>query len=262
MKTSCSLVISTYNWPQALYLCLQSVFRQKYLPNEIVIADDGSTEETKILINKLSAQSPVPIIHIWHKDNGFRLAEIRNKAIKATNYDYIIQIDGDIILHRDFINDHIKNAKSGFFISGNRVLLSQDLTNEIMKTSKIRFSFFTKGLLKKHYALRLPFIDKILKVKPNHISTIIGCNLSFWRNDFMSVNGYNNAMWDWGHEDIELVARLIKYGIKCKKLRFSANCYHIYHPGNSSDNECNNYMIYKNTINSPNHRCDNGVEQI
>ena len=47
-----ALVISTYNWPEALELVLKSVRTQIVYPDEVIIADDGSTDETKKLINK------------------------------------------------------------------------------------------------------------------------------------------------------------------------------------------------------------------
>ena len=261
-KTTCSIIVSTYNWPDALYLTMQSIFRQTCLPNEIVIADDGSTEDTAMLIEELKLQSAIQITHIWHEDKGFRRTLIMNKAIKAAKHKYIIQVDGDIILNKNFVHDHLKAAKKGFFISGNRVLLNKELANKILKNKQIRFKFFTKGLEKRPYAMRLLFIDSVLKVKPNHTSTIIGCNLSFWREDFMAVNGYNNNIEGWGHEDIELITRLIKYGIKCKKLRFSANCCHMSHSSNSNDNGVNNYEIYQGTIQKKNYITENGVNQV
>lgn len=95
-----SLLISTYNWCEALNLCLNSVLRQSQQPDEIVIADDGSREDTKLLIADFSKKSPVPIIHVWHEDIGFRKTIILNKAIAKCSSDYIIQIDGDLILHK------------------------------------------------------------------------------------------------------------------------------------------------------------------
>jgi glycosyltransferase involved in cell wall biosynthesis len=108
---TCTLIISTYNWPKALNLVLLSVLNQRQLPTEIVIADDGSKEETKNLIDSYRDKLSIPIKHVWHEDVGFRLAKIRNKAIATALGDYIIQIDGDVILHPYFIKDHLDFAK-------------------------------------------------------------------------------------------------------------------------------------------------------
>lgn len=101
-----SLIIATYNWPEALELSLMSALNQSQLPNEILVADDGSTEETKQLVEKYKAISKVRLLHVWQEDEGFRLAKIRNRAIAACTGDYVIQVDGDIIMHPDFVKDH------------------------------------------------------------------------------------------------------------------------------------------------------------
>ena len=113
-----SLIISTYNWPRALYLCLDSVMQQTVMPTEILIADDGSGISTRDVVKHFENISPVPVHHIWHEDRGFRLAAIRNKAIAASSGEYVIQIDGDLILHRNYIQDHILSNRKGCFVTG------------------------------------------------------------------------------------------------------------------------------------------------
>ena len=134
MPKSVSLIISTYNWVDALELCLDSVVKQTRLPDEVIIADDGSTKETKQLLDKYF--SKLNIIHVWHEDNGFRLSEIRNKAIAKSSSEFIIQIDGDIILNKYFIIDHINKSKPNFFTVGSRVLLNDKLSKKIIKHNK------------------------------------------------------------------------------------------------------------------------------
>ena len=99
MNSSVALIIATYNWPKALEQTLRSVVHQTILPNEVLIADDGSDERTANLIQKFKEAHPtLNIVHVWHEDNGFRLAAIRNKAIRMAQSDYIIQIDGDCFI--------------------------------------------------------------------------------------------------------------------------------------------------------------------
>ena len=97
---SCSLITPTYNWPEALELLLLSLKNQTYLPNEVIIADDGSRKETQQLIKKFQQDFPVPLHHVWHEDNKNQKPAIMNKAIAKSKYDYIIEIDGDIIMHK------------------------------------------------------------------------------------------------------------------------------------------------------------------
>ena len=129
MKTS--LIVSTYNRPEALKLCLLSAIRQNVLPDEIIVGDDGSTNQTKELIEQISRISPVPIKHIWHPDEGFRLAMMRNKAVAASEGDYIIETDGDIIMHPCFVADHVSMARKGCYLKGGRVNLGRELTDRL-----------------------------------------------------------------------------------------------------------------------------------
>ena len=106
-----SLVITTYNRPDALLLVLKSVEAQSRLPSSVIIADDGSDKNTKKLIKNFQLTTCLKIIHSWQKDKGFRAAKSRNKAIAESKADYIILVDGDMVLHHNFINDHEKNCK-------------------------------------------------------------------------------------------------------------------------------------------------------
>jgi glycosyltransferase involved in cell wall biosynthesis len=100
---SCSLIVTTYNWPEALEACLQSAFKQTLLPKEIIVCDDGSTDSTKQVIDNLRKISPVSLVHLWQPDEGFQASKARNKGIAASVGEYIVQIDGDVLLHKDFI---------------------------------------------------------------------------------------------------------------------------------------------------------------
>lgn len=140
-----SLIITTYNRPDALILVLESVLRQNQLPDEIIIADDGSTEETQQVIQQFKANCPIPVIHSWQEDLGFRAARSRNLAIAQSNYDYLILLDGDLILHKEFIASHVKYAETGFFLQGGRTLINEPTTLALLKNlSQPQFSVFSK----------------------------------------------------------------------------------------------------------------------
>ena len=126
-----SLIITTYNRPDALFIVLDSVKRQTRLPDEIIIADDGSDEFTKNCISEFNNNSPLKVIHSWQEDRGFRAAKSRNKAIAKSSYEYIILVDGDVILHEKFIEDHLNHAEESFFVQGSRALLNETQTKKI-----------------------------------------------------------------------------------------------------------------------------------
>ena len=142
-KPSCSLITPTYNWPEALQLLLLSVLKQTILPNEVIIADDGSTEKTKQLIADFQKIFPVPLIHIWQEDIKNRKPRIMNQAIAAAKYEYIVEIDGDIIMNKYFIEDHLTFAKKGQYLFGSRVNIQGKLLTELSTKYQEQLKYFS-----------------------------------------------------------------------------------------------------------------------
>jgi len=259
---SVSLIVSTYNWPEALNLCLESICRQTVMPTEVIIADDGSTGETKELIEQYRKTFPVPLIHVWQEDDGFQLSRIRNKAIAAATGDYIIQVDGDLILERHFISDHIIFSKRNSFVSGSRVIMRQELSKRLLKTSQTRIPLITKGLINVANGLRIPFLSKRLEnYKNDDVYYLRGCNMAFWRSDLIRVNGYNEAFTGWGREDNEIGLRLINSGVEKRVIKFSGIVFHIYHPEKTRSGLNINDEILKQTALNNLIYCDKGLSQ-
>lgn len=232
---STSLIVTTYNWPEALEMCLNSIMRQTVIPKEIIIADDGSKQETIDFVSDFKKSYPnIKIIHSWQEDDGFRLSMSRNKAISKSSGEYVIIIDGDLILEKHFIQDHIENKEKGYFIQGSRVIMSSKKSKVIMEGSEIIFpnAFFEKGFKNKFNMIRNKFFSKIFTKKDKRLNGIRGCNMSFFKKDLITVNGFEEKIIGWGREDSEIAIRLFNNGIGKKKLKFSALTYHIYHNEN------------------------------
>lgn len=247
-KCNITLLISTYNWVEALKRVIDGVLQQTVLPNEIVIADDGSRPDTKEYIDSVRKYLPMPIIHVWHEDDGFRRTVILNKAIAKASGEYIIEIDGDVIPERHFIQDHMEVMKHGYFVCGSRVMLERD--------GSVRPSHYVNllriGWLRKLFAAYHP------KFSVHHVR---GCNFAFWKSDFIAVNGYNEDIVGWGHEDRELVFRLLFKGIKEKRLKFGGVIRHIYHSAPSMLSKSHNYELQCMTEEQRLTWCDNGVSK-
>jgi glycosyltransferase involved in cell wall biosynthesis len=258
-KTTSSLIISTYNWPEALELVLKSALTQSVFPKEIVIADDGSTIETKDMITFYQSKFQIPLIHVFHEDKGFRLSEIRNKAIKISSGDYIIQIDGDVILHKHFIKDHLKIAKENCFVRGSRIKMEENLSKKILANKTIKISLFSKGIKNRGNGIRFPFLTKLLIYKKEDKLKMLGCNMAFWRKDVYRVNGYDNNLQGWGYEDSELAARLINCNLKKRVMKNMGIVYHIYHKERNTDSANSNYNILEKAVNSKLKMTKNGI---
>ena len=248
---SCSLLISTYNRPDALGLSLKTVLQQTVLPAEVVIADDGSTEETGSLIKEFQKNFPIPLKHAWHPDEGFRAAAIRNKGIALCTQQYIIQIDGDIIIHPKFIADHVEMRRKGYFMVGSRVMLSPEQTTQLIKQGYVDF----KKLSKEKFALnglRNRFFRKLLaefyKTKGQHKFYAKGANIAFYKDDIIRINGYNEAYVGWGSEDRDVAIRLMNAGVSKLSIKMGAVCYHLYHKRNDRKNELRNEDLMHEAI--------------
>jgi len=245
-----SLIVSTYNWPEALNVCLLSIQNQVLLPDEVIIADDGSGEETRLLIERYQKSFPVPLVHVWQEDQGFQLSKIRNKAIARATKEYIVQIDGDLILEKHFIQDHVAFKKKKSFVSGTRVQLSPELSKRIIKNPELRISVFSKGTKNLLNGIRVRlasqwFAERYKSTDPAYVR---GCNMAFWKADLESVNGYNEAIVGWGREDSELSIRLINAGLIKRIFKFGAVAYHIFHKEVVRENLAANDVILRDTI--------------
>ena len=260
---SVSLIVTTYNNVPALSLYLRSVLAQSVLPDEILVADDGSGEETRRLVEAFAGESPVPVRHIWHEDDGFRLTVIRNKAIAAAKGQYIIQTDGDLILHRDFVKDHIAAARLGCFVGrGSRVMLDEELTTFLLAfadDSLPELSVWTRGTRHAINGVHMAWLSRIFRnFRTNRAR---GCNMAFWREDLLAVNGYDENMVGWGHEDLELAARLRHNGVRPMMLKFGGIVYHLHHKTASRSGENANLLILLRTEQEHRIRCEKGVSQ-
>ncbi len=258
---TCSLVTPTYNWPEALELLLESILKQTHLPNEVLIADDGSRPETKELIEKYQAIFPVPLHHIWHEDNGNQKPKIMNKAIAKAQYDYIVEIDGDIIIHPYFVEDHLRFAEKGVYLFGSRVNIQPEILDTIFKQKITKFHFFSKGIKKRGRTIHFPFLMRFAKLHDTRSGKLRGCNMSFWRSDFIRVNGFNESLVGWGIDDSEMIQRLHNSGIKGKRLKHAGIAYHIYHKEQSKSHIAINDEIERITTEQKLTTIEKGINQ-
>lgn len=256
-----SLVITTYNWPAALGLCLASVATQKRLPDEVIVADDGSGPETAAVVCEWAEKLPCTVKHVWQEDIGFRLARSRNKAIAAAGGDYIVLADGDMVFHPKFIADHIACSDPHVFIQGARPGFSPEVTAQLLRTGLPTTSPFTSGLSRRPYAFRSVLLSALTtKTKPS-LGGIQGCNQSFWRSHFLQVNGYDERFIGWGPEDREFSARLLNIGVQRKYLRHRAIALHLHHKSRASTGRNEFDALLDATLANRATRCVDGVDK-
>jgi glycosyltransferase involved in cell wall biosynthesis len=256
-----SVIVSTYNRPDALEAVLLSLLEQTDTNYEIVIADDGSGAATQEVVSKfqqtaaqarLAPGTAPQVTHAWHSDNGFRLSAVRNLGVYASAGEYLIFLDGDCMVRPNFIQRHRALAEVGFMVSGSRVLLSEKWTAQALAlgtrnaamAARRSFGYWLGQRLLGNANKIIPMLvmaDSPLrhyrKVRWNRIK---GCNLGIWRKDYAAVNGCDETFVGWGHEDADLVLRLARHGVRRKSGAFSTEILHLWHKENIRTTESAN----------------------
>jgi len=265
MPLKVSVIITTYNWPEALGAVLDSVANQDTLPHEVVIADDGSKAPTKQLIERYQRDFPCPILHIWHQDHGYQAAKIRNKAVVQASGDYLVFIDSDCLLRKDFLSQHERLTKAGHFIAGNRVLLSEAYTARVIKenidVSAIKPFELQRNQVNRRWSLLPLPLGLFRSARARSWKGVKGCNMSMYTSDFLAANGFDENFEGWGYEDSDLVVRLLHAGIYRISGRFAVTVIHLWHNTNKSQLEEGNWKRLQETVNSGRGQAQKGISQ-
>lgn len=255
-----SVAVITYNWPEALALVLRALAAQSELPYEVIVTDDGSHEDTRALVQRLAKDYPTRLVYLWQPDEGARMSRARNRAIAAAQGDYVVLLDGDMVAERHFIADHRAFARRGCFVQGSRVLADAALTARMLATGQTSVGFFERGIERRRNALRMPAIARIHARPGTKQRGIKSCNMGFWRDDLIRLNGFNEAMTGWGREDTELAVRAFHAGLLRRNVRFSALATHLYHTTRKHVIDNPNDHIVDDSRARRLSRCERGVD--
>ncbi len=258
---SVTLIITTYNWPAALDLTLRSAARQSVLPDEIIVADDGSGPETVRVVDAQRIESDIPLLHVWQPDEGFRLARSRNRAICAARGEYLVIVDGDMVLHEHFMADHLRAARRGSFIQGVRLLTGPAAAASMLREGRLEVGFFAPGIRRRRHAVRNCLLSRLLFGERIGQRAIRGCNQGYWKSDLTRVNGFNEVFVGWGREDNEIAARLYNAGVRRRNLKFQALAIHLHHESRHPDGANPNDALLREAIATGKVWCDLGLDQ-
>jgi glycosyltransferase involved in cell wall biosynthesis len=235
MKTS--VIFTTYNSPAWLEKVLWGFFAQTHLDFEIIIADDGSRDDTRQLIERMRQESAIPLRHIWQPDEGFQKSRILNKAIAAASGDYLIFTDGDCIPRKDFVAEHIRQAQEGCYLSGGYFKLPLDISKAITREDVTSYRLFSPNWLRLQ-GMNLGIIKALKLIVRGGVGDFLnhlpvkaswnGHNSSCHKKLAISVNGFDEKM-QYGGQDAEFGRRLRHLGVKAKRIRYSTICVHLEH---------------------------------
>lgn len=265
-----AVIVTTYNRPDALARVLDGYLAQTDQDFELLVADDGSTADTAELICSYQAHAPFRLTHVWQEDVGFRAAAIRNRALAQTDADYIVFTDGDCVPPLDFVATQRALAEPGWFLSGNRVLLSESFTQRVLQDELPLHRWSRAELLRAVWRgdlnralplLQLPDWDWLRKRTPQRWQGAKTCNLAVWREDLVRVNGLDESYTGWGLEDSDLVIRLLRAGVRHKSGRFAAPVFHLWHRENDRSRLEENQRQLDALLASSHLRAKQGLDQ-
>jgi glycosyltransferase involved in cell wall biosynthesis len=232
-----SVIVTTYNRDDALAAVLRSLARQTDPDFEVIVADDGSGPSTAALVESWQPRVGRRVVHVWHDDHGFRAAEIRNRAILAARGAYCIFLDGDCIVRPGFVAAHRRLAEPGWFVSGNRVLLSPALTARVLREGLAPEDWSlarwigerARGGVNRIAALLSLPLGTLRRLRKKAWQGVRSCNLAIWRSDLDRVDGFDADYSGWGREDSDLVVRLLRAGVRRKDGNFATGVIHLWH---------------------------------
>ena len=277
VPVSVAIIVATYNKPDYLRATLKQLARQTTLPNEIIIADDGSDERTARVIDDFRSEHPeLKVHHSWHEDEGFNKCGALNKAITASSSDYILFLDDDCPCPAHFVDEHLRRAKPGSFTVGSSIQLNRDISEKILAKGDIAFFFALPPLRKlqhlgvgeakstRKFIVRTLLSGRLLGRLLDRLYLLPGVfrggNAGAWRRDLVQINGFNEDL-KWGHEDKEIGIRLQNLGLKLKQVRYSAANFHLYHsrPYADQDLRLEQNLYCRSVRKSGQFACSNGL---
>lgn len=232
-----AIIVSTYNQPFHLDRCLQCLRRQSATGFSILVADDGSGPETRAVVERHASKSEVPIDHVWHEDRGFRKTRILNRAMLATDADYLVFTDGDCLAHPDFVAEHARSASAGHYLNGAMIRLDEATSGMIDEDNIASGEIFDSrwltrasgGWNRRYLKLSLPHRVRrwLNRTSPTKLYWL-GANSSCYAEDARAINGFDNRF-TYGFEDGDFGNRLENYGLRAATVRWTANTLHLWH---------------------------------
>ena len=270
-------IVPTYNRPKALKLCLLSLSLQSMLPSEVLIADDGSGDETRDLIREMQKQfqDVFPLVHVWQEDIGFRKPRILNEAVRKASGDYLVFIDGDCMAHRHYIRTHVERSDPAAILSGKRVDIGKQLTERLLKEERVLNSPELRLLLdslkgasrkvEEAFMIKNPLLRRLMHRDRITDDGVWGCNFSLYKDLFMAINGCDEDFLDGSLEDNDLGIRVLNQGKQLRSMRGLAIIFHLWHPSSWSFESIKyqyNLGIIKKRIEMKETYCRNGIRKL
>lgn len=267
MSALISVIVTTYNRPDALHAVLQGLLAQPDDHFEIVIADDGSRDDTAAIVQTHARQGRIGVQHVWQEDRGFRAGAARNRAVERAQGDYLIFLDGDCVPRQPWIARHRRLMEPGWMVAGNRALLSAAFTHDVLAKAlpihqwRYRKWWFAAqhGEINRLAPLSYLPLGPLRKLAARRWQRVRTCNLGLWRKDFYAVNGFDESFQGWGFEDSDLAIRLLNHGVRRKEGAWATGVLHLWHRENDRTQEGVNWERLQQRLSARETRATQGL---
>ncbi|HEV3023712.1 MAG TPA: glycosyltransferase [Pirellulales bacterium] len=262
-----ALLLSSYQRPANLRRALESIALQHGVDGrfELVVTDDGSTDETPRIVQEFARRVPFRVGFTTHPHAAFQLARCRNEGARSSSAPYLLFLDGDCILPSDHVRIHLERRRPGVVMAGDCCRLDKETSDRV--TSDVIRHGNLESLAPKSERRRLRKLDlsswlyRVIRhpTKPK----LIGNNVGIWRSDFVRVNGYDENFQGWGCEDDDLRLRLRKASVRVESIVRWTHTYHLWHPNEATlpskwkQGANVDYLLRKGRLT----RCRNGLEK-
>lgn len=264
-----SVIVTTYNRPDALRAVLAGLCAQVDRGFEVLVADDGSRDDTRQLVESLADGAPISVRHLWQEDRGFRAGAARNRAAAVATGDYLLFLDGDCIARPDWIAQHRRLAEPGWMVAGNRILLSERFSQHVLEGAQPVHGWSLgqwrlaqlAGHVNRTLPLRSLALGPLRKLGARRWQRVRTCNLGVWAADFRAVNGFDEQFEGWGFEDSDLAVRLLNHGVRRKEGAFATGVLHLWHREHDRRFEARNRALLQQRIASRDVRASLGLDR-
>jgi glycosyltransferase involved in cell wall biosynthesis len=263
-----SVIVTTYNRPDALRAVLAGLLAQRDRGFEVLVADDGSRDDTRALVEATACDAPLRIAHVWQEDRGFRAGAARNRAAVQARGEYLVFLDGDCVPRPDFVTQHRRLAERGRMVAGNRVLLSEEFTREVLAAGTPIHEWSlaqwqaarARGAVNRTAPLRALPLGPLRRIGSRNWERVRTCNLGVWADDFRAVNGFDEVFEGWGFEDSDLAVRLLNSGVRRKYGAFATGVLHLWHRENDRARQGENWRRLQQRIADGTRRAERGLD--
>lgn len=231
-----SVILSTYNRPDALRLVLEGYQRVGGSRFELIVADDGSAPETGEEVRRFALTAGFPVKHVRHADDGFRLAAIRNLGVRAAEGSVLLFTDGDCVPFPEALGAHSLCCEPGRALAGGKCCLEEQETGAALSAGAIPAELFEGAYRRGRGRLRrLEWKNRFYRwTRSKPRPKLTTCNAAVHRSDFENVNGFDEQFVGWGYEDEDLARRLRRCGVRVLDATTRSLVLHLFHKVHAS----------------------------